>query len=51
MTHFTFTGYYAGQTFCGVARNETDKYMHIQGSNTPIMKRLLSGKEKLCPHC
>lgn len=51
MTHFTFTGRYAGQTFCGITRNEHDKFMHIQGSNTPVMQRLLRGEELLCPSC
>lgn len=51
-THFTLTGRYAGQTYCGEQRNETDKYMHIKGEKTPIMQRLLhSHDSELCSQC
>lgn len=51
MTHFTLTGRYAGETYCGEPRNETDDYMHIKGESTPIMQSLLNGEKELCPKC
>lgn len=50
-THFTLTGKYAGQTYCGEVRNDSDKYMHIQGENTPIMQTLLGEGSELCEGC
>lgn len=50
--HFTLTGRYAGQTYCEAARNENDKYIHIQDENTPNMQQLLhSSDSELCPQC
>lgn len=52
MVHFTLTGRYAGQTYCEAARNENDKYMHIKGENTPIMRELLHAHDsELCLQC
>lgn len=52
IVHFTLTGRYAGQAYCGAARNATDRYMHILGENTPIMQKLLhSHDSELCPQC
>lgn len=50
-THFTFTGMWAGKTYCGEPRNDKDIYMHIKGENTPIMQQLLNGEKPLCPKC
>ncbi len=29
VTHFTHTGEMAGLPYCGIERNETDKFMHL----------------------
>ncbi|MGG4105204.1 hypothetical protein AAXB25_14905 [Paenibacillus lautus] len=50
-THFTLTGRYAGQTYCGEVRNDSDTYMHIKGESTPIMQALLNKDSDLCDVC
>ncbi|MNW64857.1 hypothetical protein D3C74_431800 [compost metagenome] len=51
MTHFTLTGRYAGQTYCGQPRNDNDEYIHIKSEQSPIMQKLLNGEDELCPCC
>ncbi len=45
LTHFTHTGHHAGLVYCGQARNETDKYMHMNLAY--ISKR----RADMCPKC
>ncbi len=43
MIHYTYTGYDAGQTWCGSKRNDPDKYIH--GMYGP------PETDNVCPNC
>ena len=49
MLHFTLTGYYAGWTYCGGRRNDTERFQHAAYPG-PALDRQLADPE-LCKEC
>jgi len=49
MLHFTMTGYYAGATYCGARRNDTDRFQHAAYPG-PALDRQLADPD-LCTEC
>ena len=45
-THLTYTGYNAGQTLCGLPRNNIDRYVHAVYAH-----RLDRKKFTICKRC
>ena len=50
MIHLTYTGYYAGHTFCGADRNENDSYQHLHASHIKNFSNP-EIRSKFCPDC
>lgn len=51
MLHFTFTGFNAGKTLCGVQRNQQDSFRHIPGQAEVRHIINMHGVESICPEC
>lgn len=49
MIHFTHTGFFAGVPYCGIPRNETDKFVHPP-YNAMGRYNLLNSPD-MCPKC
>lgn len=52
MLHLTYQGQYAGTTFCGTPRNETDAYFHGFGIGAPEPEVVAAHRGlQLCRDC